>query len=137
VHHAVVDDGNALLIAGTELFLENLAQGTDVRAVDLLERAVALRIVGPAVHEPIFGRRIGQHVSGDASEFARRLGVDRDHGSEDDQNKDVGSPNHETVSRTAILGEKEWRCYGAVICSGTTTRPQCSTSSVPFPSTTG
>ncbi len=54
---------------------DHASQRADVVAIDLVERAVALRVVGTAVHQPVRGVGLAQHRVGDGrSSDARSCG---------------------------------------------------------------
>jgi hypothetical protein len=49
IHHAAVDDRDALVRPAAQLLLEHFPELTDVLPIDLLERTEPLRVVGAAV----------------------------------------------------------------------------------------
>ena len=65
IHDAAMHERNDLERPAGSGFDHARAQRADVVAIDLVERAVALRVVGAAVHEPVGGIGIAQHRVGD------------------------------------------------------------------------
>ncbi len=79
VHHAAIDHGRGLLRAGRQAPRPCHPQLTDILLVDLVERAEAMLVEGPADHQPVRWIRIRQHVVGDGLEIGNlRRSVRRD-----------------------------------------------------------
>ena len=72
--HAIVDDRRRL--GGTRVHRPRprRLEVLDVVLVDLIERAVAVAVIGAAPHQPVRRRRIAQHLVRDRLEIFRRLG---------------------------------------------------------------
>jgi hypothetical protein len=64
-HHAVMHQRRDLVHAHRQRPAPGRAQRADIRAVDLLQRAVALRIVAAPPDQPVLRRRTAQHLVGD------------------------------------------------------------------------
>jgi hypothetical protein len=62
VHHAVMDERRRFLRARRQAAGERHLQLRDIALVDLIERAVALLVIGPADLQPVPRRRIDQHL---------------------------------------------------------------------------
>ena len=61
-HHPIVHERRRLLTALPHRPGPRQPQAADVGRVDLVERAVPPMAVRPAPHEPVFGRRVDQHL---------------------------------------------------------------------------
>ena len=65
IHDAAMHERNDLELAGRQRLRPRALQRADVVAIDLVERAVTMRVVGAAVHQPVGGIGIAQHGIGD------------------------------------------------------------------------
>jgi len=77
VHYAVVDEWNRFGLAGSQAAFPGEFETAHILLVDLVEGAVALRVVGAAVHQPVVGAGVHQHFGGDGLEVLD-LGEGRD-----------------------------------------------------------
>ena len=99
IDHAAVHNRDAFLVARPQFFFEDLAKLPDVLPGDLLERAETLRIVGPAVHQPVIRTRIREHLFCDRREARRDLGNGRRRkGQQSDGRDEKQSAEHHSLT---------------------------------------
>jgi len=73
VHDAAIHDGNTLVVSGRHFPGPRRLQPADVPPVDELERAETLRVVRPAVHQPVVWARVLEHLRRHAGRVPRRV----------------------------------------------------------------
>src|SRR5262249_36943629 len=68
VHHAVMDDGDRLGLAGSHPTLPSEAELRNILLIDLIQGAIALRVISAAVHQPVVWTGLFKHLGGDRLE---------------------------------------------------------------------
>ena len=106
VHDAAIDDRRRFLRAGGQAARPGHAQLPDIVLVDLIERAVAMLVEGPADHQPVGGIGIGQHLLGDRLEIGGLRGGVRCGDAQQCGRKADRDPGHEYLPVSCVC----WFC---------------------------